>query len=193
MGRTVIELDQLELSSASVPEELFERESIDEDKLSEYSDYWGWTDVREIVGKYFDSTSIERGMRSGSSENHLYYSVRGKIESDGKSVAIQSTECNTEGELAIIAEYDNPVSQGMGVLYRGIIPWDDVDAIAIGRRISSLELSYLAHQTGSCAAALDYWQTGQDGWYRQHEWAKIREVGRQTINDRIRHATNSLQ
>ena len=62
------------------------------------------------------------------------------------------------------------------------------------RKLISEELAYLTKITQSGKVSLDYWQTALSPIeYSQKEWAAVRGVQRQTVNDSIRMAEAALK
>ncbi|MFC6993180.1 hypothetical protein ACFQH3_19260 [Haladaptatus sp. GCM10025707] len=62
----------------------------------------------------------------------------------------------------------------------------------IGRRITAIELAALANELGSPAETLDYWMTTEQYTSSQAIWAHVRNVSRQTVNDRVRAARKKI-
>jgi len=101
----------------------------------------------------------------------------------------------TGGDVAFISEYAiDQEANSWGMLYEGFPDTDDFHQITLGREVARAELAIIINTTTSAAETLDYWQTEFDhfGW-NQKRWADIRGVSRQTVNDRVRGATKSLE
>lgn len=73
----------------------------------------------------------------------------------------------------------------------------ELDTLDVGRYIARAELALLAHELESPADTLDYWVTEgsdyHDSEYSQSSWAKIRNVSRQAVSDRVRSAEDKLR
>jgi len=197
MGQVIIEVSQINTPKLTVSDaELDEKATVNDwVELAQDTDYWvAWTNIQETVREHTPHHEVSYGLFSGSFYTGLYSSVSVELLSGKQRIGLLGIEYIGSGETFIIGEYRHPYTGTWERLYEGI-PWvDDIDALTIGRRISSLELSYLAAETGSCAAALDFWQTHPEtGWYSQSEWADLRGVNRQTVNDRRRDAREQLK
>lgn len=206
LGEVVLALDQLDIPELSITEEQVVEEVgttwIEKPEDDAYQDIWASITaiVKQYIGEVDKTRTRAVSLKSGSdgvSEHKMWVeeSLTAGLHVEGEEVAILSVGYTGLGDLAMTAEYRRPFAgDNWAVLWEGEIRGKDIDPVAIGREIASIELTYLVHETGSNAAALDYWQTHhQDGWYQQHEWADIRGVGRQTVNDRIRHTRRSLE
>lgn len=206
LGEMVLALDTLDF-----PEPLFFSEDILERsngqisiELPQESEDWDfWHSITETVEKYIDQYGeYHASLSDRGSENvhvpeydteYVSQTLSAELDAEGDTVATLILEYANVRALTVTAVYRQPGTQEWAVLYAGIMPWCDTDAISIGREIASTELAYLVHKTRSNAAALDYWQShDQDGWYSQSEWADMRDVNRQTVNDRIRHTRERL-
>jgi hypothetical protein len=98
------------------------------------------------------------------------------------------------GDVEYITEYTvNDESNLKGMLYEGFLNAGGLDHIQLGREVARAELALIVNNTESAAETLDYWQTEMEytGW-NQKSWADVRGVGRQTVNDRVRSAIDSL-
>jgi hypothetical protein len=111
-----------------------------------------------------------------------------------EKIGVITVEYYPSGELRLLGWHNQHYVDGKSkILFDAVLPNSDLDPIALTRKLVSIELSWLAHKTGSAAAALDYWQTRQNGGgYKQTSWADIRGVNRQTVNDRVRDAKESI-
>lgn len=74
---------------------------------------------------------------------------------------------------------------------------DDLTPLNVGRFVARAELSVLANELESATETLDYWIVDaseyHDSKFSQSRWASIRNVSRQTVNDRVQSARNKLE
>lgn len=197
MGRVIIEISQTDTPELTVSDDELGDEATATDWVdrAQGTDYWGaWTNIQETVRNHTTHHEVSYGVDSGCMSSGLYSSINIELLSREKQIGSLVIEYTGNGTVLALGEYIHPGTETWNVLYEGIFPIDDIDPIAIGRKITNVELSYLAAEIGSCAATLDYWQTHPDmGWYSQSEWADLRGVNRQTVNDRVRNAKEQLE
>ena len=195
-GRVIIRISQINTPKLTISGDgLGEEATVSEwVNLAQGTDYWeAWTSIQETVRNYTTHHEVSYDLYS-EPYSGLYSSMTVELFSRDKKIGVLSIEYAGNGDVVVMGEYIHPGTEAWNVLYEGIFPIDDIDPITIGRKIASVELSYLAAEIGSCAAALDYWQTHPEiGWYSQSEWANLRGVNRQTINDRLRDAKEQLE
>jgi hypothetical protein len=197
MGQIIIEVSQINTPKLTISDAELDEEATVTDwvELAQDTDYWvAWTDIQETVREHTPHHEVSYDLYSESFYTGLYSSISAELLSGEQRIGLLDIEYSGYGEAFIMGEYRHPYTETWDILYNGIPSIDNIDALTIGRRISSLELSYLAAETGSCAAALDFWQTHPEtGWYSQSEWADLRGVNRQTVNDRRRDAREQLK
>ena len=202
LGRIIIELSQLDTPGYPLTEEIEEKLTTSSGiELDQNSEYWqSWIDIQNIAKKYTDNYATLRNL-TALPVSTLHLGLRVDLPSSELPIALLRALYTFDGKLFIRASYRHPGTDSREIwlkgereiFYEGTLPSDSPDPVAIGRKVASVELAYLANKTRSCAATVDYWQTSkQDGWYQQQQWADIRDVNRQTINDRIRDAEENI-
>jgi hypothetical protein len=93
--------------------------------------------------------------------------------------------------MSILAEYYRGDGDNWYVLFEGRLSNKNIDTIELGRRVAETELTRLTCKTGSTAETLDCWQTKiYPDEFSQQNWASIRDVNRQTVNDRLSSASD---
>ena len=197
MGKIIIEISQtnfpeLTISDAELGEEATPTDWIE---LAQDTDYWAaWTNIQEIVQEHTTHYEVNYDFESVSNSNTIYSLISVELLARKKQIGVLNIEYNNHGEVVVIGECAHPGTETWDLFYDGTFPFADVDAITMGRKIGSMELSYLTAEIGSCAPALDFWQTHPEtGWYQQSAWADLRGVNRQTVNDRLRDAKEQLE
>ena len=74
---------------------------------------------------------------------------------------------------------------------------EDITRLDVGRFVARAELSILANELESPTETLDYWivdgSNYHDSRFSQSRWADIRNVSRQTVNDRVQSARKKLK
>lgn len=202
LGRIIIELGQLDTPSYLLTDETKEKLTTSSGiELDQNSEYWqSWIDIQNIAKKHTDNYATLRNL-TALPESTLHLGIKVDLPSANLPLARLRALYTFDGKLIIRASYSQPgtdsrkirLEGAKEIFYKGTLPSESPDPVAIGRKVASIELAYLANKTRSCAATVDYWQTSkQDGWYQQQEWANIRDVNRQTINDRIRDAEENI-
>lgn len=177
-----VDVPELEITDGMVMEEMHGDNWIE---TQQDDNWWGaWCEIYDIVENHGAAEIGDNQIKPGVEPHRRYDEVRAKTEWTSLSVKVYAA-----GDVRILAEYDNS-TQSWVVLYEGRPSNNPVDPIQLGREVASSELAHLAEATGSAKVALDYWQTSE--WYRQRQWADIRGVGRQTVNDSVREAKNAL-
>ncbi|WP_424016235.1 hypothetical protein ACOZ4N_00260 (plasmid) [Halorientalis pallida] len=72
----------------------------------------------------------------------------------------------------------------------------ELHPVDVGRYVARAELSLLANELESPTETLDYWVVEgsdyHDSEFSQSRWAKVRNVSRQTVNDRVQSARGKL-
>ena len=197
MGQIITEISQADLPELTISDtELGEEATVtDWVELAQDTDYWAaWTNIQETVREHTTHYEVSYDLYSKPTSTSLSSSIFVELFSHKKRIGIISINYSGHGEMTVIGEYLHPGTEAWDVFYEGLSPFRDIDAINMGRKIASVELSYLTAEIGSCAPALDFWQTHPEtGWYRQSEWADLRGVNRQTVNDRLRDAKEQLE
>jgi len=164
-------------------------DNLDEIDIDGISEWWdAWCEVREILAEAFDG-DVEGGDSATLTEEEPRDSMFVQNEFLNFSVDIYAG-----GDVAYISEYAiDATSDSWGVLYEGFRDVDSYDQITLGREVARAELAIIVNTTKSAADTLDYWQTELEptGW-NQKGWADIRGVSRQTVNDRVRSAVDSV-
>jgi len=203
LGRIIVELDRLDTPNYPVAKEALKKRVTTGSgiELDQSSEYWtSWTNIQNIIKEYTEDYTILRNLTE-LPVNTLHLGIKADLPSTELQAAQLRVLYTFDGKLTIKTSYRHPTTDSKKVwkeraketFYEGTLPSDSLDPVAIGRKVASVELAYLANRTGSCAATVDYWQASkQDGWYRQQEWADVRGVNRQTINDRIRDAGENI-
>lgn len=197
MGQIITEISQADVPELTISDaELGEEATVtDWVEFAQDTDYWvAWTNIQAIVQEHATHYEVSYELYSESTTTRLYSSICVELYSGEKQIGILDIGYNDLGEVTVLGEYLHPSTEAWDVFYEGMFPFSDIDPIAMGRKIASVELSYLTAEIGSCAPALDFWQTHPEtGWYRQSEWADLRGVNRQTVNDRFRDAKEQLE
>lgn len=185
------------ISQVSVPELTVSDEMIVEEKngedwyeLEEDEDWWeAWCEIHRIVEETLGSAKVsESNIRPEIPREQQYDKITAKTDWTALSVKVYA-----DGGVKMLAEYDRGDSRSWDVLYEGWTSNEIPNLFDLGREVASAELAALASETESCADTLDYWQTTiAPNSFKQHRWARIRGVGRQTVNDRVRSASAAL-
>lgn len=161
-------------------------EEIDIDGVGEWWD--AWCEIREIIDDAFEA-DVEGGNSATLTENEPRDNMSVRNEFINFSIDVYAG-----GDLSYITEYAIDIDSNMwGMLHEGFVDLDGLDQIKLGREVARAELAIIINTTKSAAETIDYWQTKLDptGW-NQKNWADIRGVSRQTVNDRVRSAAESL-
>lgn len=176
--REYIEEQKVEINDETV-------EEIDIDGVSEWWD--AWCEIREIIDEAFED-DVEGSNSATLEEGKQYDNMSVKNEFMNFSIDVYP------GGVEYIAEYAVDIESNVwGMLYEGFSDVDGLNQIQLGREVARAELAIIINTTKSAAETVDYWQTEIDntGW-NQKSWADARGVGRQTVNDRVRSATDSI-
>lgn len=183
LAQTVLDIAAVDVPELEVTDEMVVEESNGQDWIDvEADDAWwdAWCAIYDLVEEHGGAEIAESQMQPGVEPHRRFDKVRAETEYTSLAVSVYA-----QGDVKILAEYDDGTGS-YAVLYEGRPSLKPPDGIEFGRAVASVELAALASQTGSAAAALDYWQTNrEDGFYLQSEWANVRGVGRQTVNDRV--------
>lgn len=197
MGRVIMRISRIEIPDLTVPDsDPDDRMTVsDWVDIARGTDYWeALSDIREIVDEDVPSHDITFDAFPPLVHEELHSRIKGEQLLQDTKIGKLSITYTTKGRLTILAEYKPSDDASWQRLHKSTQPSDDVKPIELGRKIASAELSYLAAETGSCAAALDYWQThSRESFLKQSDWAAIRGVNRQTVNDRVRDAKEQLE
>lgn len=164
-------------------------ETVGEIDIEGVSEWWdAWCEIREIIDEAFEF-DVKGGNSATLTENEPH---------DGMTVTSEfinfSIEIYAGGDVYYITEYAiDKESNTWGMLHEGFPDLNGLDQIKLGREVARAELAIIINTTRSAAETVDYWQTKLDptGW-NQKSWADIRGVSRQTVNDRVRNAVDSL-
>jgi len=185
LAKKVYRLSQIEVPELSRSEQNIVEES---DGTRYYdieadNDWWeAWCEICDIIG---DSKITFEKIRPDIDQHRQFMTIKSETRHTSLSVSVYA-----DGDMSILAEY-----------YRGDGSWDilfegrhsnkNIDPIELGRRVAETELTRLACKTGSTAETLDYWQTNiSPREFSQRNWASIRDVNRQTVNDRVSSASD---
>jgi len=197
MGRMIERVSRIDLPEMTVPDSELDDGMTTSDwaDIAKGTDYWQALDnLREIVNEEVSSHDFTVDAFPPLNPSMIRAHIEGDFLLQDTKIGKLSIDYTTNGRLTIRAEYKPSADTPWQTLHKSKHPWNDVEPVKLGRKIVSAELSYLAAQTGSCAAAMDYWQThSQEGFYNQSDWASIRGVNRQTVNDRVRDAEKQLE
>lgn len=152
-------------------------------------EWWdAWCEIREIIDEAFED-DVEGGDSATLDEDEQFDTM--DVRNDFMTFRI---DVYASGEVEYITEYTvDEEANVWGMLYEGFLDADGLDHIQLGREVARAELALIINTTKSAAETLDYWQSemGYTGW-NQKRWADARGVGRQTVNDRVRSAVDSL-
>jgi len=163
--------------------------NLDEVDIDGISEWWeAWCEIRAILAESFEA-DVEGGNSATLTENEPRDSMLVQNEFINFSVDVYAG-----GDVSYIAEYAiDEASETWGMLYEGFRDLESYNQITVGREVARAELAIIVNTTKSAADTLDYWQTELEpiGW-NQKGWADIRGVSRQTVNDRVRSAVDSL-
>jgi len=197
MGQIIIEVSQIDAPELTIPDAKLGEEATIADwfELAQDTDYWAaWTNIQETVREHTTHYEVNYDFLSRLDSKTIYSLISVELLAGEKQIGVLDIEYNGHGEVFVMGECAHPGTDTWDVFYEGMFPFSDIDAITMGRKIAGMELSYLTAEIGSCAPALDFWQTHPEtGWYRQSEWADLRGVNRQTVNDRLRDAKEQLE
>lgn len=209
--RSMIELSQIDPPRLEIPENTsvsdlpeIEWDDIDSNR-DDISHRWGdilsdtdylttCGEIVDIIEEYTDNYSATIGQEMAEDHREIILSVDAQFLVDGDAVAHLGVNYFDSSDIFMAADYNlYHYNRSQVGLFDGFISDYDIDPVDLSRQIVSIELAHLAYKTGSAAATLDYWQTEQGkGWYQQTDWADIRGVNRQTVNDRVRQAKQAL-
>jgi hypothetical protein len=189
----VIEVPSEELGGGAMrdkkySEVTFKDSTIDTIGIDGADDWWNtWCEIRGIINDSFDENVGESGRSATLGPVDLYASMR--VSTDHISLGV---DVYSGHDVHFVAEYasgEDFTSSG-GMLYEG---WGDgLDEIELGRAVAGAEQEIIAHATESAAETIDYWQTELSPNMSQSRWADTRNVGRQTVNDRVQSARDVL-
>jgi hypothetical protein len=216
MAKTMVKIDSVEMPEIDPPEQHSPENILNEDKenvqeiMGEYmedrkveindenvedididgvSEWWeAWCEIREIIDDAFE-TDVEGGNCATLTELEP-----GDHMSATNELINFSIDMYASGDLSYITEYPiDAESNSWGMLYEGFPDVDGLDQIQLGREVARSEMIIIINSTRSAAETVDYWQTKLNPTpLIQKNWADIRGVSRQTVNDRVRSAVDSL-
>lgn len=147
--------------------------------------YWNaWKRIRNAVGEYGQVEVTD--WREEVEELSVQAAARRYF--DAREFAHIYADYSADGTLVITTEFQIHDGWGTFISERA----EELKPLDVGRRIASIELAVLAHELNSPAETLDYWMTTEQYTYSQAIWAKVRNVSRQTVNDRVQSARSKL-
>lgn len=164
-------------------------ENLDNIDIDGVGEWWNaWCEIREIVDEAFEA-DVEGGNSATLTKDEQRDTMTVRNEFINFSIDVYAG-----GDLSYITEYAIDLDSNLwGMLYEGFVDLDGLDQIQLGREVARAELAIIINTTKSAAETVDYWQTKLDPTrWNQKNWADIRGVSRQTVNDRVRSATDSL-
>lgn len=142
--------------------------------------------LSNMDGNVSFNEKIEREPVEPGEDNYWYVEF-----SNRNDFAVLECEITSWGDNILIAEYDSVT--GSGILWEGMVEGAPPRIAEVMLSVASEELAYLTGLTGSCKVALDYWQSElSPREIAQNDWAEIRGVGRQTVNDSVRIVKNKI-
>lgn len=163
-------------------------ETVEEIDIEGVNKWWdAWCEIREIIEGTFEGDVEANSATLDEDEQYDNMSVRNEFMNF-------SIDVYASGDVYYVAEYAVDIESNVwGMLYEGFSDVDGLNQIQLGREVARAELAIIINTTESAAETVDYWQTKIDitGW-NQKAWADVRGVGRQTVNDRVRSAVDSL-
>lgn len=164
-------------------------ETVEEIDIDGVNKWWdAWCEIQQIINESFEG-DVEGGNSATLDEDEQYDNMSVRNEFMNFSIDVYAG-----GDVYYIAEYAVDIESDIwGMLYEGFSDVDGLNQIQLGREVARAELAIIINTTKSAAETVDYWQTEIDitGW-NQKRWADTRGVGRQTVNDRVRGAVDSL-
>lgn len=192
LARAVVEIAAVDVPELDMSEDMVVEEPNGADwiEAEQDADWWdAWVAIERTVRELDGATTHDSEILVERDPHRRYLAAR----TSGETVDL-SVRCYQTGDVRILAEYlPHADASSMTVLYEERPSNTPVDPIDLGREVASAELAWLAHESGSAAAALDHWQTERsEGWYSQSQWAAVRGVGRQTVHDRVQDAQAAL-
>lgn len=164
-------------------------ESLEDIDIDGINQWWkGWCEVRKIIDEEFEY-DVEGGNCATLTEDEPNDSMEIRNEFINFGITVY-----TSGEVYYAAEYVIDIeSNTWGMLYEGS-GYGGINKIELGRKVARAELAIIANTTASAAETIDYWQTELDAdTWSQKRWADVRGVNRQSVNDRVRGAIDSLE
>lgn len=164
-------------------------ETVEDLDIEGAGEWWdAWCEIRGIIDEAFED-DVEGGDSVTLTDHEQFDTLDVRNESMTFRVDVYAS-----GEVEYITEYTVDEEANLSaMLYEGSLDADGLDHIRLGREVARAELALIINTTNSAAETLDYWQSemGYTGW-SQKAWADARGVGRQTVNDRVRSAAESL-
>lgn len=191
----VIEVPSEELSGGNFAmrnkkysEVILKDSTIDTVGIDGADDWWNtWCEIRGIINDSFDENVGESGRSATLGPVDLYATMR--ISTDHISLSVHVYSGYQVNFVAEYASGEDFVGTG-GMLYEGEA--GRLDEIELGRAVAGAEQEIIAHATESATETIDYWQTELSPNMSQSRWADTRNVGRQTVNDRVQSARDVL-
>jgi hypothetical protein len=163
-------------------------ENFDQTDIDGAEGWWNaWCQVRDIVNQAF-----EDDVKGGQSVTLTSTEPNGNMRIENDFMHLDIRLYNGLGVL-FTAEYYIEGSDTWVMLYEDDASWEEFETRLI-RNVVRTELAIIANATQSAAETIDYWMTnsGDESW-SQSSWAEAREVGRQTVNDRVRSAVDKVK
>jgi hypothetical protein len=163
-------------------------ENFDQTDIDGAEGWWNaWCEVRDIVDEAFEG-DIEGGQSATLSQTFPYGEMRARNDNIHLKINLYNGE-----RLWFIAEYHLEGADKWVMLYEEDAPWEKFERTLM-RNVIQTELAIIANTTQSAAEAIDYWMTEHDDYmsWSQSQWAEVRGVGRQTVNDRVRSAVDKI-
>lgn len=163
-------------------------ENFDQTDIDGAEGWWNaWCEVRKILDEAFEC-DVEGGDHVTMTEGEPNGDMR--IQNDVLNLRVRLY--NGVG-VSYVAEYCIGESDTWVMLFEGDTPRQQFET-ELTRDVVRTELAIIANATQSAAETIDYWMTEQGGYsWSQSEWAEIRGVGRQTVNDRVRSAADTVE
>jgi len=189
LARAVVEIAEVDVPAAGLTDDMIVEEPTGRDwyEVEQDGEWWdAWCEIHAIVrDRVADPDISANEMRPDIEPHRRHDGLRATTDHVSLSVKVYA-----DGHVRILAEYDDG-RPAWSVLHEDHA--EAVDAIDIGREVAAAELTLLASATGSCAAALDYWQTQERPRPpQQRVWAEMRGVNRQTVSDRVAETRDIL-
>jgi len=192
LAQAVHEIASVDVPELEVTDDMIMEESVGSGWIDiQQDDAWwdAWFEIYDIVERHGGAKRGDNQMRPDVAAHRRYDEVRARTEWTSLAVKVYA-----DGDVRMLAEYDAATGSSWHMLFDGRVTGGTPDPIELGREVASAELAVLARATESDADALDYWQTQvAPGGFNQRQWADVRDVGRQTVNDRKRSAENALK
>lgn len=164
----------------------------DEDGLQFEEDERYWTAVQETKQRMesFGEVEVKTDYRD---EPSPFVSLIARRMMDGNTFAQIHLDYAASGDCHLSIEYQ--IKEGWHIMLDHDFP--ELDSMEIGRLLARAELAILANELESGTEALDYWVTEvsahhSESRYSQSDWARVRNVSRQTVNQRVQAVKQRL-